>query len=519
MKRITIIAAVLALGLTACSFFNKGNLIDNSTTEDGTYQCEVALEGGSGRATVESPAEVVVSGDSKTVKLVWSSSHYDYMLVDGVRYDNEANVDENSVFTIPFSSFDESFDVIGDTTAMSTPHEVEYKLSVFSPGTTASTRLPLEGRERSGGPLVRADRSSSGDKLLIPSSLKYTSSLPLQYATQFTVDYYQDKNGKDYSFITIGIGDMTQYFLYGDGASKISGLSSNITCLDSVDKTYLVSTSVMDLISSIDGLDNVRLSGTDSKDWFIKEAKEKMKSGDILYAGKYSAPDYELLLTEGCNLAIENTMIYHKPSVKEKLEALGIPVIVEQSSYEKNPLGRLEWIKLYGLLYNKMDEANDIFEKQVKRVGKVEEKSNTGLKVAVFSISSNGQVVVRRPGDYISTMVGMAGGNYVPTNINESEDTAVSTVKITMEDFYLQAADADVLIYNSTIEGELSSIDELVAKAEILADFKAVKENSVYCIEKSYFQRTSDVAELIEDIHNVLVKEDESLTFIYQLED
>ena len=166
-----------------------------------------------------------------------------------------------------------------------------------------------------------------------------------------------------------------------------------------------------------------------------------------------------------------------------------------------------------------VDVANDIFEKQVERVSKVEGNSNTGLKVAVFSISSNGQVVVRRPGDYISTMISMAGGNYVPANIMDTEDNAVSTVKITMEDFYLQAADADVLIYNSTIEGELSSIDERIAKSEVLADFKAVKAGKVYCLEKSYFQRTSDVAELIEDIHNILVKEDESLTFIYQLED
>lgn len=466
------------------------------------------MEGGSGKATVESPAEVSVTGENKTVKLVWSSSHYDYMLVDGVRFDNEATPEEHSVFTIPFSQFDKAFTVIGDTTAMSTPHEIEYTLTVYSPDN--------ENEDAAAEKEVLSESASIKPDL---SGYTYVSSLKLQYATEYSVDFYQDENGNQFSFITIGEGDAAQYFIYPEKAGTFKGNVKGATVLGAIDKTYLVSTSVMDLLESIDALSNVRLSGTDINDWYIPQAKKLMKSKDILYAGKYSAPDYELLLTEGCNLAIENTMIYHKPSVKEKLEALGIPVIVEQSSYEKNPLGRLEWIKFYGLLYNKMDEANDIFEKQVKRVGKVEEKSNTGLKVAVFSISSNGQVVVRRPGDYISTMVGMAGGNYVPTNINESEDTAVSTVKITMEDFYLQAADADVLIYNSTIEGELSSIDELVAKAEILADFKAVKENSVYCIEKSYFQRTSDVAELIEDIHNILVKEDESLSFIYQLED
>lgn len=511
MKKITLIAAVLALGLTACSFFNNDNSI--STSQDGQYSCQVTLEGGSGRATVESPAEVVIAEGKKTVKLVWSSSHYDYMLVDDVRYDNEAAEGEKSVFTIPFAKFNQEFTVIGDTIAMSTPHEIEYTLTVFSKDVKGVNdgQVDIDNESTSSG-------GNNGEKPDL-SSYQYLSSMELDYAQGFSVDYYQDASENKFSFITVGSGEAAQYFVLPEPGSGFKDEITGAAELKNVDKTYLVSTSVMDLVVSIDGLDNVRFSGTDRKDWYIKEAKEKMASGNILYAGKYSAPDYELLITEGCNLAIENTMIYHKPSVKEKLESLGIPVIVEHSSYEKSPLGRLEWIKLYGLLYNKMDVANDVFEKQVKRVSKVEENSNTGLKVAVFSISSNGQVVVRRPGDYISTMVGMAGGNYVPKNIDDSEDSAVSTTKITMEDFYLQAADADVLLYNSTIEGELSSIDELVAKSEVLANFKAVKENRVYCIEKSYFQRTSDVAELIEDIHNILVKEDESLSFIYQLED
>ena len=77
----------------------------------------------------------------------------------------------------------------------------------------------------------------------------------------------------------------------------------------------------------------------------------------MLYAGKYRMPDYELILSKGCDLAIENTMIFHDPEVKEKLEELGIPVIVETSSYESDPLGRLEWIKLYGALFGKEKEA------------------------------------------------------------------------------------------------------------------------------------------------------------------
>lgn len=506
MKKFGLFAAVLAILLTACSFFNK----DNSIINDGVYSCEVTLEGGSGRATVESPAEVQVSDGSKTVKLVWSSSNYDYMLVADTRYDNEAAVGEHSVFTIPFDEFNESFSVIGDTTAMSTPHEIEYTITVYSPG------YENDDSESSGD--GAANQSNFGGEKPELKGLEYVSSMELDYAKEYMVDYYKNSSGDMYDFITIGSGEAAQYFLKPEGDAK--GLSiDGVVLLSDVDKTYLVSTSVMDLISKINAIDNIRLSGTSAKDWYITAAKDKMKSKDILYAGKYSAPDYELLLSEGCNLAIENTMIYHNPEAKEKLEALGIPVIVERSSYEKNPLGRLEWIKLYGLLYDKNQEAWKFFDSQKQRIEKIQEKSNSGLTVAVFSITSNGQVVVRRTGDYISSMIEMAGGNYVPADLKPSEDNALSTMKITVEDFYIGAGDADILIYNSTIEGEIKSIDQLVSKADILKDFKAVKNKRVYCLDKGYFQISSDVAEFIEDVNGILTGEEDSLTYIYKLED
>ncbi len=87
-----------------------------------------------------------------------------------------------------------------------------------------------------------------------------------------------------------------------------------------------------------------------------------MQAGQIAYAGKYSAPDYERILAAGCGLAIENTMIYHTPEVKEQLEQFGIPVLVERSSYESGPLARMEWIKLYGILLGKEEQAEQVFE-------------------------------------------------------------------------------------------------------------------------------------------------------------
>ena len=131
---------------------------------------------------------------------------------------------------------------------------------------------------------------------------------------------------------------------------------------------YLVATSAMDLFVSLDGLDSISLSGTNADGWYIDEAKKALEDGSISFAGKYSAPDYELILSKGCDLAIESTMIYHKPEVKEKLEQFGIPVLVEHSSYESHPLGRTEWLKLYGVLLGKEDLADKLFQEQVDKL-------------------------------------------------------------------------------------------------------------------------------------------------------
>ena len=91
--------------------------------------------------------------------------------------------------------------------------------------------------------------------------------------------------------------------------------------------------------------------------------KRTRKWGDRLRR-KYSEPDYERISASGCTLAIENTMINHTPDVKEKLQKLGLVVLTEQSSSEPEALGRVEWIKLFGVLFDKEDEAAHLFNEQ-----------------------------------------------------------------------------------------------------------------------------------------------------------
>ncbi len=353
-------------------------------------------------------------------------------------------------------------------------------------------------------------QSDTTDRIAF-DSLEKTGQMTLAYATQYQVEYYGD-----YSLITIG--EDQRFLLVPEGKDVPKDLPEDVVALQQpLDKTYLVSTSVMDLIRQLDRISYIRLSGSKAKDWYITEAKEAIESGDMIYAGKYSAPDYECILNEGCNLAIENTMIYHTPEVKEKLEELGIPVLVERSSYESHPLGRLEWIKLYGLLFDASDEANAYFDSQVEQITPLLDQENIGKTIAFFSVNSSGAINVRKPGDYITQMITMAGGNYALADVVPEEENALSTMNMQMEDFYNAAQGADILIYNSAIEGEITSIDELLAKNSMFAQFDAVKTGNVYCTGKNFFQESTGMAEFVEDLHNVLVDADADLTYLEKL--
>ena len=261
------------------------------------------------------------------------------------------------------------------------------------------------------------------------------------------------------------------------------------------------------------------LPATDSTGWDVPYIKDLVDAGDVVYAGRYSAPDFEMLLGEKCSLAIESTMIYHSPDIKEKLESLGIPVLVERSSYESHPLGRVEWIRLYGLLTGKEEEADAFFQKQLEQVSGLETFGKTGKTVAFFHINTNGAAVIRKPGDYVSRMIELAGGDYVFSNL-EGEENALSTMNMQMEAFYAGAKDADILIYNSTIDGEIHTVAELLEKSGLLADFKAVKSGDVWCTEQSMFQQTSAAAGMIADIRAVVTGEADGkdrLTFLHRL--
>lgn len=347
----------------------------------------------------------------------------------------------------------------------------------------------------------------------ISPALTYSHSMELICAEKFSVDYYEE----GYSLITIS--GSSRFLVIPEGMDAPPQLDGDIVLLwQPIENIYLAASAVMDMFAALDALDSIRFSALKEEGWYVEAAKSAMEAGDILYAGKYSAPDYEQIISGNCGLAIENTMIYHTPEVKEQLENFDIPVLVDYSSYETDPLGRTEWVKLYGLLTGKEKEAETLFDSEREAFACVSEEEKTGKTVAFFYITANGEANVRKSSDYLPKMIDLAGGSYIFDHLGDKDDTASSTVTMQMEEFYASAKDADYIIYNSTIDGELSSVDELLKKSGLLEKFKAVQDGNVFCTTRNLYQSTMELGTIISDIHKMLSGEEDSMTYIYKLE-
>ena len=344
------------------------------------------------------------------------------------------------------------------------------------------------------------------------SGLEYESTLPLEYANQFAV--YKYKGG--YSYIDMKNSD--KMLVVPEGGTVPEGLGKDVTVIQQpLSDIYLAATSAMALFDAIDAFDAITFVST--KQWYTENAIAAMQEGRFTYAGKYNAPDYELLINSGCQLALESTMILHNPEVKEKMIELGIKTVVERSSYETHPLGRTEWMKLYGVLLGKEDEANAAFEAEASKVKAFESVENTGKTVVFFYVNASGNVITYKSAGYLPTMIEIAGGRYIPGDLGADEEGGMSTVNMNMEEFYAKTKDADFIIYNCSMASQLHSLEEFFDLSPVLKNFSAVQNGNVWCTSRSLFQQTDKTGTIIQEMNAIFTGEAENggLEYIFKL--
>lgn len=590
-----------------------------SEIPDGSYWIRVSMTGGSGRASITSPTGFYVKDGQATADIHWSSASYDYMKLDGVRYDAFTDAAGHSAMTIPVPALNTAIPVLADTTAMSKPYEIEYQLSFDGSALLSmadasmaeahplpsdevnramqSATTQVADAETSGSAEGSGNRTTAGEHRVAVEGdgqaengqsgtvgessvqwsaapeidgLRFISSEKNDVAEYFRLSVYEDASGAKYQLLETA-GGLHRYLIVPADAQVSDRKSDHFTAraseANSANKekkgdaleltvlqqplttTYVAASAVMAPLCDLGAVSQIRFSGLREEGWYVDEARAAMKAGSMLFAGKYSEPDYETLLREGCDLALESTMIYRSPEVIEKLSALGIPVYIDYSSYEPHVLGRLEWIRVYGALFGHEEEAQQWYASERDRIraiqkdaemssgeasqsGKSTEKSETKTSrnskneassigtssgsagtdttadlrptVVYFYVNSSGQIQVRQPHDYIPELLELAGARYLAPDMKGLSGSRKSNVTVSLEDFYSSCRDADYLIYSATLDRPLGSIQELLGKNALFADFKAVKEGHVYTTDKDFYQLSDRMADFAEDVHRML---------------
>jgi iron complex transport system substrate-binding protein len=320
----------------------------------------------------------------------------------------------------------------------------------------------------------------------------------LEYATEFKMTHY--KGG--YIKFTVSSASDKEFLIVPKGKSVPAGLDSKVVVLQQpLARMCINSTGLVSLVDAIGGLDRVTAVGYDVGSWYLDNVIASMKAGKIKYSGKYSAPDFEMLTKEGIQLEIDTTMLDGYPDVMAKYDELKIPYFRETSSREGNPMGRVEWVKLFGALAGLEDEANAYFNKEAAKVNAVTSSEKTNKTVAMFYMSTGSdKVYARNGGDYMAAMIKMAGGSYIMSDVNPDK---TSTTATTFEDVYSRCAKADYLFYvNFALK--FDSVAEMVKYNPLFADFKAVKEGRVYVTSPDFTQSTAEIADIIADMNTIL---------------
>ncbi len=344
------------------------------------------------------------------------------------------------------------------------------------------------------------------------AELNVTGSMELEYAQQFKVDYCEG----GYALITNSDG--ARFLTIPEGAEIPADLDADIVPLQLPLSNLLISsTPTVSLINAIGALDAVTMTTQEYKGWYIDAVKEAMDAGKLNYIGSYKEPDFEALTANPPPFSVFSTMLDSVPDVAEKLKELGIPYLRDTSTYETHPLGRMEWVKLYGLLLGKEKEAQAHFEAQKALVDGIGAES-TGKTVAMFYITSKGDLYTRKAGDYMVKMLELAGGEYVLPDLKPEES---GTQKIEAEEFYAGAGDADYIVYIWSMGGKPETMDAFLERSEILKDFKAVKEGNVWFTTPDYFQVNDTLGAMILDFNKMLTNTDETVkefTYLFQLQ-
>lgn len=362
------------------------------------------------------------------------------------------------------------------------------------------------------------------------SQLTSTGKEENTFAELFSIEHLKDENEKAYSKIEVFDKEKkldTSWLLLPEGVDKVSGAPAGVNIMTFRDRQNIMvsSASTMALINAMDALSKVPMTTADTT-WRIQEIKDAIDKGTVKEVGKYSKPDYEQIIAIGAEkhvtFAVFSTMLDSVPDVYDQLtKTCNLRIMRDQSSYESHPLGRTEWIKIYGEIFGMRDKSDAVFNGQVKILNETTSKINVPdaerkTVLIFYTTSTKDTFYVRNAADYVTELVNLGGGKQVA----EIGPGKSGNTKMTQESFIQECSQADYVLYNWT-SGASGVKDESLQGlidarlGDWFKDFKAYKEGNVWRTSNDFYQKMDKMGEMVADIYKMLYGENVSDTLTY----
>lgn len=362
------------------------------------------------------------------------------------------------------------------------------------------------------------------------SQLTSTGKEENTFAELFSIEHLKDENEKAYSKIEVFDKEKkldTSWLLLPEGVDKVSGAPAGVNIMTFRDRQNIMvsSASTMALINAMDALSKVPMTTADTT-WRIQEIKDAIDKGTVKEVGKYSKPDYEQIISIGAEkhvtFAVFSTMLDSVPDVYDQLtKTCNLRIMRDQSSYESHPLGRTEWIKIYGEIFDMRDKSDAVFNGQVEILNETTSKINVPeaerkTVLIFYTTSTKDTFYVRNAADYVTELVNLGGGKQVA----EIGPGKSGNTKMTQEWFIEKCSQADYVLYNWT-SGASGVKDESLQGlidarlGDWFKDFKAYKEGNVWRTSNDFYQKMDKMGEMVADIYKMLYGENVSDTLTY----
>lgn len=376
----------------------------------------------------------------------------------------------------------------------------------------------------------RKENEQQGYLTVEYSQLTSTGKEENTFAELFSIEHLKDENEKAYSKIEVFDKEKkldTSWLLLPEGVDKVSGAPAGVNIMTFRDRQNIMvsSASTMALINAMDALSKVPMTTADTT-WRIQEIKDAIDKGTVKEVGKYSKPDYEQIISIGAEkhvtFAVFSTMLDSVPDVYDQLtKTCNLRIMRDQSSYESHPLGRTEWIKIYGEIFDMRDKSDAVFNGQVEILNETTSKINVPeaerkTVLIFYTTSTKDTFYVRNAADYVTELVNLGGGKQVA----EIGPGKSGNTKMTQESFIQECSQADYVLYNWT-SGASGVKDESLQGlidarlGDWFKDFKAYKEGNVWRTSNDFYQKMDKMGEMVADIYKMLYGENVSDTLTY----